>query len=162
MPHPRWFEPSLDLLRRPNNSRLLTDSNEFTQSDTEKFIALNNESKISVTARGVAVPATPDEIKLEDAEYYIGTDLGFILVTDSGDTIGMNIPDVGYTHPNLHRRMDPDIEIPSGSEYSFVKYDKDGNPFRQSTVIGVWDGVHSYRTTTTYTHDEESTTCEIP
>ena len=67
-----------------------------------------------------------------------------------------------YTNPDLHRRVDMDAEIPQGSDYSFVQYDEDGNPYKQDIVIGVWDGIHSYRTTTTYTHDEESTTCEIP
>lgn len=48
----------------------------------------------------------------------------------------------GLTHPDLHRRL-TDEEI-------------------QNTVIGVWDGVHSFRTVQEYVHDEESTTCEIP
>ena len=76
--------------------------------------------------------------------------------------IVMNKPDFGYTNPNLHRRIDQDPVIEPGSDYPFVPYDKDGNPYKQHVTIGVWDGVKSYRTTETFTHDEDSTTCEIP
>lgn len=51
---------------------------------------------------------------------------------------------------------------PAVHTYPLMPFDKDGIPYDQDIVLGVWDGLHSYRTTTTYTHDEESTTCEIP
>ena len=115
------------------------------------------------TAHSEAILATPEEIAKEEmVDIYLASDLGLILMTDSGEDLSPNVPDFGYTHHNLHRRIDQDPEIPPGSDYPFVKYDKDGNAFKQTVVIGVWDGVNSYRTTTTYTHDEESETCEIP
>lgn len=118
--------------------------------------------KIATTARGLARPATEEEIAREDSKYFISTDLGDLLTTDLGDVIIPNTPDFGYTNPDLHRRIDQDALIPSGSDYTFVEYDADGIPYKQQVKIGVWDGVHSYRTTETFTHDEESTTCEIP
>lgn len=48
---------------------------------------------------------------------------------------------VGFTHPNLHRRIDSD------------------NPEKHE--LGIY-GVNSYRIINTSTHDEESTTSEIP
>lgn len=114
------------------------------------------------TAKGVARLATPEEIAKEDSRYYLSTDIGRVLLTDSGIPLIPNTGDFGYTHPNLHRRVVEDPDIPVGSNYPLVAYDKDGVAFKQSVVIGVWDGINSYRTTTTYTHDEESTTCEIP
>lgn len=57
--------------------------------------------------------------------------------------------DIGYTNPNLHRRVDP--QQPTDPDK--VKPD--------SYQLGIY-GTNSYRTTTTYYHDEESTTCEIP
>ena len=118
--------------------------------------------EIPKTARGLAKLATPEDIAKEDSKYYLASDIGLFLTTDSGDYLIPNVGDFGYTHPNLHRRIDPDPIIPQGSDYPFVHYDKDGNPYRQSVKIGVWDGINSYRTTTTHTHDEDSTTCEIP
>lgn len=119
--------------------------------------------KVPRTARGVARPATPEEIAREESRYYLASDTGFILVTDNEEIpLIPNVGDFGYTNPNLHRRIDNDPIIPPGSDYPFVHYDAEGNPYKQSVVIGVWDGRHSYRTTTTHTHDEESTTCEIP
>ena len=53
--------------------------------------------------------------------------------------------DVGFTHPNLHRR----IYTPSDGSLHH-KYE-----------LGI-EGTCSYRTTETITHDEESTTSEIP
>ena len=121
--------------------------------------------EISRTARGVIRPATPEEIareQLDENPHFIATDLGLTITTDSGDAILMNVPDFGFTNPDLHRRVDQDPEIPVGSDYPFIKYDNEGNAYKQDIVIGVWDGINSYRTTSTYTHDEESTTCEIP
>ena len=116
---------------------------------------------IATTARGMAKPATPEEIAKEESRYYLATDSYETLITDSDDMLIMNSPDFGYTHPNLHRRIDTDPEIPVGSNYPFVHYDEEGEPYKQEVVIGVWDGLNSYRTTT-YIHDEQSTTCEIP
>lgn len=51
----------------------------------------------------------------------------------------------GYTNPNLHRRTYTNIPILENTKYSFGIY-----------------GVDSYRTVETVTHNEESTTSEIP
>ena len=58
--------------------------------------------------------------------------------------------DVGFTNPNLHRRVDP--QTPSDPRETAPR----------SYTIGVYDGIHSFRTTEVFYHDEESTTCEIP
>ena len=113
-------------------------------------------------AHGVARPATPEEIAKEDYFYPLASDEGLILVTDLDVIILRNVGEMGFTNPNLHRRIDQNPDIPVGSDYPFVKYRPDGTAYPQSIVIGVWDGIHSYRTTTPYVHDEESTTCEIP
>lgn len=52
---------------------------------------------------------------------------------------------LGFTHPNLHRRI---FRYPEGS----------GN---RKYKLGIY-GYNSYRTTEIITHDEESTTSEIP
>lgn len=114
------------------------------------------------TAHGVAKPATPEEIAKEDWFYPLASDEGLILVSDTDVTIVRNVGEMGYTNPNLHRRIDQDLIAPTGSDYPFVKYREDGTAYPQHVVIGVWDGRNSYRTTTTFIHDEESTTCEIP
>ena len=57
----------------------------------------------------------------------------------------------GFTNPNLHRRIDPQQPAPGSGEVAPKDY-----------IIGVYDGLHSYRTEIINTHDEESTTCEIP
>ena len=58
--------------------------------------------------------------------------------------------DLGFTNPNLHRRVDPhpptDLKEVRARNYT----------------IGVYDKLNSYRTTEIFYHDEESTTCEIP
>lgn len=118
--------------------------------------------KIAKTAKGLAKPATAEEIAREDVKYFLSDDLGSLLLSDLGEFLVPNTPDFGYTNPNLHRRIDEDAIIPPGSDYSFVEYDEFGNPYPQKVVLGVWDGINSYRTTETITHDEESTTCEIP
>lgn len=65
------------------------------------------------------------------------------------DGIEKELDDRGFTNPNLHRRIDPkeptDPELVAPSNYS----------------LGIY-GPHSYRTQTLHTHDEESTTSEIP
>lgn len=58
--------------------------------------------------------------------------------------------DLGFTHPNLHRRVDASEPNPESGEVSPREYS-----------FGIY-GVDSYRTTKVNTHDEESTTCEIP
>lgn len=59
--------------------------------------------------------------------------------------------ELGFTNPNLHRRIDNDIAPEDEKEVKPRTYN-----------IGVWDGQNSYRTEHIYYHDEESTTCEIP
>lgn len=57
---------------------------------------------------------------------------------------------IGFTGPNLHRRVDPQIPAPDSEEYKPRSYD-----------IGIY-GYDSYRTVEIYLHDEESETSEIP
>lgn len=116
------------------------------------------------TTRGQATLATASDIEKEQETnvFLLASDSGAILISDSGSAFLQNLETFGYTHPNLHRRIESDPYVPQGSDYAFVHYDKDGNAYKQSVALGVWDGLNSYRTTTTYTHDEESTTCEIP
>lgn len=57
----------------------------------------------------------------------------------------------GYTHPNLHRRTDIQQPDPESSEVAPRDYQ-----------IGIYNDLHSIRMTNIHTHDEESTTCEIP
>lgn len=115
------------------------------------------------TARGIARLATPEEIAKEESRFFLASDTYFTLLTDSGDAIIPNVGDLGYTHPNLHRRFETEIgDIPEGVHFPFNAYDANGVPFTSKVTFGVWDGIHSYRTTDLNTHDEESTTCEIP
>lgn len=114
------------------------------------------------TAKGIARLATAEDIAKEDSKYVLAADNDSILLSDVDDILIPNLPDFGYTHPNLHRRIDLEAVGSSETDYPFMPRDKDGIPYNQNIVIGVWDGLHSYRTTETYTHDEESTTCEIP
>lgn len=56
--------------------------------------------------------------------------------------------EIGYTNPNLHRRIDPQTQtspILSPNTYSFTIQNN-----------------QSYRLTHIHTHDEDSTTSEIP
>lgn len=118
---------------------------------------------VPTTAHGAARPATDAEIERERIQYYLASDSEEYLLTDvTLDFLVPNVPDWGYTNPNLHRRIDNEAIAPPGSDYTFVVYDSQGNAYPQSVKLGIWDRLHSYRTTTTYTHDEESTTCEIP
>jgi len=57
----------------------------------------------------------------------------------------------GLTNPNLHRRIDTDQILQGPGEVAPREY-----------TLGVFDGVNSYRLETIVTHDEESTTSEIP
>lgn len=114
------------------------------------------------TAHGLAVPASDEDLAKEEGSVLLCADDGSILCTDSGAMFVENIVKFCYTHPNLHRRIDDDPIYPPGVHFPFVHYDADGNPYKQTIALGVWDGVHSYRTTTTWTHDEESETSEIP
>ena len=56
---------------------------------------------------------------------------------------------LGFTHPNLHRRVDP--KSPTNDK---EKRSREYN-------LGIY-GTESYRTTTVYLHDEDSETFEIP
>ena len=62
--------------------------------------------------------------------------------------------DVGFTHPNLHRRIvrqdPPETENPLNKELAPREY-----------TLQI-HGVDSYRTTEIFVHDEESITTEIP
>lgn len=62
--------------------------------------------------------------------------------------------ELGYTNPNLHRRVDP--QEPKKAD----------NPLNQEVAPRDYQldiqNVHSYRTTKINVHDEESTDCEIP
>lgn len=58
--------------------------------------------------------------------------------------------DAGFTHPNLHRRVDPQIPSEDSQEHKPREY-----------KLGI-SNVNSYRTTEIHYHDEESTTSEIP
>ena len=77
-----------------------------------------------MTARGVAKPLTPEEQAKDE---------------------------FGFTHPNLHRRIDPRDPEEGSKEVRPKAY-----------TVGVYDGINSYRTVQSFYHDEESTTCEIP
>lgn len=58
----------------------------------------------------------------------------------------------GYTHPNLHRRIDPHT----------IHDDKDHMELKpRHYTIGIL-GTNSYRTTEMFTHDEDSETSEVP
>jgi hypothetical protein len=61
---------------------------------------------------------------------------------------------VGFTNPNLHRRIDP--KEPPEAENPL---DQELAPREYSLEI---HGTNSYRTTTITVHDEDSTTSEIP
>ena len=56
----------------------------------------------------------------------------------------------GFTHPNLHRRIDPQQPSDGSVEYKPRDYS-----------IGI-SNVYSYRTTKINTHDEDSEDSEIP
>lgn len=57
---------------------------------------------------------------------------------------------IGFTHPNLHRRVDP--QTPTDPRETAPR----------EYILGVYDKINSYRTENISYHDEESTTCEIP
>lgn len=57
---------------------------------------------------------------------------------------------IGFTGPNLHRRIDPQQPPESSPCLSPNSYS-----------LGIY-GMDSYRTVTEYVHDENSTTSEIP
>lgn len=117
---------------------------------------------VPTTAHGVAKLATPGELEKEQLNCIITTDAGDILTADSGDVLLGDVLGTGFTNPNLHRRVDDEAIFEPDVDYPFSPRDPNGNPYKQSVVFGVWDRINSYRTTTTYEHDEESTTCEIP
>ena len=105
----------------------------------------------------------------------------------SGFAVPLTEPELRYTNPDLHRRIDNDVEIPpyisgdistdSGElivtdnneaigvvtrKYKMVAYDENGAPYLQRSKVGILDGMHSFRVVDIFVHDEESTTCEIP
>lgn len=58
----------------------------------------------------------------------------------------------GYTHPNLHRRIDPHT----------IHNDADHMEFKpRQYTIGILS-TNSYRTTEMFIHDEDSETSEVP
>lgn len=65
------------------------------------------------------------------------------------DALELERDAVGFTNPNLHRRIDPQ---PPTDAYEVAPRDY---------MLGIYD-VYSYRTTQINTHDEESTTSEVP
>ena len=68
---------------------------------------------VPATAHGVAKPVTPEERAKDE---------------------------VGYTNPNLHRRIDLDMSrVPIGSDYPFIHYREDGTPYPQDVTLGLWD-----------------------
>lgn len=76
----------------------------------------------------------------------------FIQITQGpavlADETALQKDEQGFTHPNLHRRVDATTIVPH--EVAIREYD-----------LAV-RGVSSYRTTTSFTHDEESHTAEAP
>lgn len=75
---------------------------------------------------------------------------------------------IGFTNPNLHRRVNPqeppeptdpnyDPKDPTSVDRSYLN--RELKPREYELEI---QGVHSYRTTTMFVHDEESITTEIP
>lgn len=130
------------------------------------IIKLQGEKDLAVefpkTSKGQAVLASEEDLQKEKFFTLIVTKSGQMISTDSGRHFVVNEKVAGYTSPNLHRRIDQDAVIPFGTDYPFVQYDEEGNAYKQTIVVGTWDGLNSYRTTTTYTHDEESETSEIP
>lgn len=66
------------------------------------------------------------------------------------DKEALDKDELGFTNLNLHRRVDP------------VDPEKDSGEVQpRDYIIGI-QGTDSYRTTIINTHDEESTTQEIP
>lgn len=76
----------------------------------------------------------------------------FIQITQGpavlADETALQKDEQGFTHPNLHRRVD--ITTAVAPEVANREYD-----------LAI-RGVSSYRTTTSFTHDEEATTTEMP
>lgn len=66
------------------------------------------------------------------------------------DNTDLNHDQVGLTYPNLHRRIDNEVTPLDPGEVA---------PDTYSICVS---GVNSYRTTTSITHDENSTTSEVP
>ena len=58
--------------------------------------------------------------------------------------------EVGFTHPNLHRRIDPQEPSADSKEYHPRDYS-----------LGIYS-VNSHRTTESHYHDEETDLDEIP
>lgn len=78
-----------------------------------------------------------------------------LVLMGQGHAVPANAEDLekdahGFTNPNLHRRVDPHQPPPESGEVAPREYE---------LAIGNLD---SYKTVKLVTHDEESTTCEIP
>lgn len=58
--------------------------------------------------------------------------------------------EIGFTHPNLHRRIDPQAPAEGSEELKPRDY-----------KLGIY-GVNSYRTTAIHCQDDESDTVEVP
>lgn len=58
--------------------------------------------------------------------------------------------ETGFTHPNLHRRVDPQVPEEGSEELKPREY-----------ALGIYN-VNSYRTTTIHCQDDESDKVEIP
>ena len=93
---------------------------------------------------------------MDSSDITIRPDLGFAqgpATVATSSEIAKEGPDYdGYTNPNLHRRIDP--KDPS----SIPGREQETQP--RDIELGVY-GLHSYKTTALYTHDEESDE-EIP
>lgn len=80
-----------------------------------------------------------------------GTDVFVQPDTSSlADEDALEKDEIGYTHPNLHRRIDPQEPSPDSGEVAPREY-----------RLNIY-GKNSYRTTVINTHDEDSETSEIP
>lgn len=97
------------------------------------------------------------------------------------DQVAYDKDEYGYTHPNLHRRVDPQdptteesssdtkdmefpeltIEVPTYERRKNTKVNNYQEIAPRDYEIQI-QHVHSYRTTTMNTHDENSITSEIP
>ena len=162
----------IDFPKTAQGAALLATSEDLIQEGYDWYLANGTYDWYLVT--------TPDQYHPTSLE----------ITVDSGEHWVPNI-EFGYTNPNLHRRIDQDYSIPADSNYLLARYQdynkhlvdirtpenknivtedsepllgpyiEHGDAYKQTFQIGVW-GYNSYRTTQTYIHDEESTTCEIP
>ena len=76
----------------------------------------------------------------------VGQGPGYFIAPTSEE---QTLDDIGFTNPNLHRRIDPQAPTTEGAVAP------------NSYSIGIY-GKNSHRTVTLHLHDEESTTSETP